>query len=64
MVAVALISAAYILQADFNRRGFQADAFLMITIAGLAGIAGAKLYHLLEEPAVFFANPMALLFSR
>jgi phosphatidylglycerol:prolipoprotein diacylglycerol transferase len=64
MVAVALISSAYILQADFNRRGFQADAFLMITIAGLAGIAGAKLYHLLEEPAVFFANPLPLLFSR
>lgn len=64
MVAIALISAAYILQADFNRRGFHADAFLMITIAGLTGIAGAKLYHLLEEPAVFFGNPLPLLFSR
>lgn len=64
MVAVALISSAYILQADFNRRAFQADAFLMITIAGLAGIAGAKLYHLLEEPAVFFANPVQLIFNR
>lgn len=64
MVAAALISSAYILQADFNRRGFQADAFLMITVAGLAGIAGAKLYHLLEEPAVFFANPVQLIFNR
>lgn len=64
MVALALISSAYILQADFNRRGFQADAFMMITIAGLSGIAGAKLYHLLEEPAVFFANPLPLLFNR
>jgi phosphatidylglycerol---prolipoprotein diacylglyceryl transferase len=64
MVAIALITAAYILQADFNRRGMKADAFLMITIAGLAGIAGAKLYHLLEEPAVFFAEPLPLLFNR
>lgn len=64
MVAAALISSAYILQADFNRRGFQADAFLMITVAGLAGIAGAKLYHLLEEPMVFFANPVQLIFNR
>jgi phosphatidylglycerol:prolipoprotein diacylglycerol transferase len=64
MVALALITAAYILQADFNRRGMKADAFLMITMAGIAGIAGAKLYHLLEEPAVFFANPLPLLFSR
>lgn len=64
MVALALIGAAYILQADFDRRGMKADAFFMITVAGLTGILGAKLYHLLEEPSVFFANPWALLFSR
>lgn len=64
MVALALITSAYILQADFDRRGFKADAFLMITVAGLAGILGAKLYHLLEDPAVFFADPWSLLFSR
>lgn len=64
MVAVALITSAYILQADFNRRGIKADAFLMITIAGLSGIVGAKLYHLLEEPAVFFADPWPLLLNR
>jgi phosphatidylglycerol:prolipoprotein diacylglycerol transferase len=29
----------------------------------LAGIAGARLYHLLEAPAEFFANPWPLLFS-
>jgi phosphatidylglycerol---prolipoprotein diacylglyceryl transferase len=64
MVALALISAAYILLADFDRRGMKADAFQMITVAGIAGILGAKLYHLLEDPAVFFANPGPLLFSR
>lgn len=64
MVALALISAAYILQADFDRRGMKADAFLMITVAGIAGILGAKLYHLLEDPAVLIANPGPLLFSR
>src|SRR5215475_8278160 len=51
MVAMALISAAYILQADFNRRGMKADAFFMITMAGIAGIIGAKLYHLLDTPS-------------
>jgi phosphatidylglycerol---prolipoprotein diacylglyceryl transferase len=64
MVALALISAAYILQADFDRRRMKADAFFMITVAGLTGILGAKLYHLLEESSVFFANPWPLLFSR
>jgi prolipoprotein diacylglyceryl transferase len=64
MVALALVTSGYILQADFNRRGMNADAFLMITIAGLAGILGAKLYHLLESPAELFADPFHLFFSR
>lgn len=64
MVALALIAAAYVLQADFDRRRMNADAFTMITVAGLAGIFGAKLYHLLETPAEFFAHPISLLLSR
>ena len=64
MVALALITSAYVLQADFDRRGMNVDAFTMITIAGLLGILGAKLYHLLETPSEFFANPLPLLFSR
>jgi len=64
MVALALITAAYVLQADFDRRGMNADAFTMITVAGLMGILGAKFYHLLETPAEFFANPVPLLLSR
>jgi phosphatidylglycerol:prolipoprotein diacylglycerol transferase len=64
MVALALITAAYVLQADFDRRGMNADAFTMITVAGLLGILGAKLYHLLETPSEFFANPLPLLLSR
>jgi len=51
MVALALITAAYILQADFDRRGMNADAFAMITVAGLVGILGAKLMHLLDTPS-------------
>ena len=64
MAALALITAAYVLQADFDRRWMSADAFTMITVAGLLGIFGAKLYHLLETPAEFFANPLPLLLSR
>jgi len=66
MVATGLLAAAYVLQADFKRRGEKADAFLIIGIAGLAGIVGARLYHVLE-PEVrpeFFAHPGPLLFSR
>ena len=64
MVATALVIASYILNADFYRRGIRADAFLIIGIAGLSGIVGARLYHVLESPAEFFADPWPLLISR
>jgi phosphatidylglycerol---prolipoprotein diacylglyceryl transferase len=64
MVATALMVASYILQADFRRRAIHTDAFLIIGIAGLAGIVGARLYHLLESPAEFFADPWPQLISR
>jgi phosphatidylglycerol---prolipoprotein diacylglyceryl transferase len=64
MVATGLLVSAYILQADLRRRGIRADAFLIIGIAGLAGIAGARLYHVLESPSEFFADPWPLLISR
>src|SRR5713226_235784 len=64
MVATALLCAAYILDAEFKRRKLQADAFLIIGVAGLAGIAGARLYHVLESPAEFFADPWPYIFSR
>jgi len=64
MVALALISAAYILQADFDRRGMKADAFFMITVAGVAGIVGAKIYHILDDPGIQLYYPNAgFLFS-
>jgi phosphatidylglycerol---prolipoprotein diacylglyceryl transferase len=64
MVATGLLIASYILEADFRRRGLRADAFMIIGIAGLAGIVGARLYHVLESPSEFFADPWPQLFSR
>jgi prolipoprotein diacylglyceryl transferase len=64
MVATGLLCAAYILDADFKRRKVRADAFLIIGVAGLAGIVGARLYHVLESPAEFFADPWPFIFSR
>jgi phosphatidylglycerol---prolipoprotein diacylglyceryl transferase len=64
MVASGLLIASYILQADFRRRGIRSDAFLIIGIAGLVGIVGARLYHVLESPSEFFSDPWPLLISR
>jgi phosphatidylglycerol:prolipoprotein diacylglycerol transferase len=63
MVAIALICAFFVLRADFARRGVSADAEAIIGITGLAGLAGSRLYHLLESPTEFFADPWSQLFS-
>ena len=63
MVAIALICGFFILRADFERRGISADAEAIIGMTGLAGLVGSRLYHLLETPAEFFANPWPQLFS-
>jgi phosphatidylglycerol---prolipoprotein diacylglyceryl transferase len=77
MVATGLLVAAYILQADFNRRrgqlqkyaspknagaeGAKDEGFLIIGIAGLAGLVGARLYHVLESPRELIADPSVLI---
>jgi phosphatidylglycerol---prolipoprotein diacylglyceryl transferase len=40
------------------------EGFLVIGIAGIAGLVGARLYHVLESPSEFFADPWPQLFSR
>ena len=74
MVATALLVSAYVLQADFNRRSeqlqlahkksYKDEGFLVIGVAGLAGLLGARLYHVLESPREFFADPWPQLLSR
>jgi len=79
MVATGLLVAAYVLQADFDRRraAFEPaqkskntqpqrkdEGFLIIGIGGFAGLVGARLYHVLESPSEFFADPWPPLFSR
>src|ERR1700730_15519831 len=79
IVAPGLLVTAYVLQADFDRRRVELypgkksksqptnrkyEGFLIIGIAGFAGLIGGRLYHLLESPSEFFANPWASLLSR
>jgi phosphatidylglycerol:prolipoprotein diacylglycerol transferase len=64
MVALAMLVAYFVLRADLARRGIAADAEIFIAIPTLAGIAGAKLYHVLETPREFFAHPLSELFSQ
>src|ERR1700677_2541799 len=67
MVACAMLAAYFVLRADLARRGIadthSGEAEALISFPCLAGFVGAKLYHLLESPAEFFADPVHLLFS-
>ena len=72
MVATGLLAAAYLLQADFDRRreqfeksgymksdgkpGHHDEGFLIIGVAGLAGLVGARLYHVLQDPPTWKAE--------
>jgi len=64
MVALAMLVAYFVLRADLARRGIAADAETLIAIPCLAGILGAKLYHVLESPSEFFADPWHEFFSQ
>ena len=63
LVATGLLCAFFVLRADLRRRQLGADPNTIIGLAGLAGLLGAKHYHLLETPREFFAQP-SLLFSQ
>jgi len=62
-----MLLAYFVLRADLARRGIadakSGEAETLVAAPCLAGFVGAKLYHLLETPKEFFADPLGLLFS-
>lgn len=68
MVAVAMLASFYMLRADLVRRGMGiADSGMaekLVALPCLAGLIGAKLYHELEAPREFFADPWHHLFNQ
>src|SRR4051794_37050742 len=64
MMWVAFVIAFFVLDADFRRRNLAADPQIVIGVCAIAGIAGAKIYHVLESPRELMAAPLGLLFDR
>jgi phosphatidylglycerol:prolipoprotein diacylglycerol transferase len=60
----AAVGACWILYLNFRRFHLNADAISIVAVVAVSGIIGAKLWHVLEHPVVFFHHPFALLFDR
>ena len=76
MVVLGLIVAACILQSDLDRRraasllrdhankvkeqGRRSEGFQIVAVAGLSGLMGARLYHVLENPRELITDPSVL----
>ena len=63
LLATALLCAFFVLRSDLRRRRLNADPHTIIGLAGLVGLVGGKLYHVLETPSELFAHPLQILFS-
>jgi phosphatidylglycerol:prolipoprotein diacylglycerol transferase len=64
MMWAAFVVAYFVLDADFRRRNLAADPQMVIGVSAVAGVAGAKLYHVLESPSELMAAPFSIIFSR
>jgi phosphatidylglycerol---prolipoprotein diacylglyceryl transferase len=53
MLWLAAVVAAFVMDRNFKRKGIDADAVGIVAVAALAGIIGAKLWHVLDTPAEF-----------
>ena len=63
MAWLGFFCAYWVLRADLRRRRLPGDALNIILILVVAGLAGSKLYHLLERPREFLADPLGMFFS-
>src|SRR5437762_3091248 len=50
MMWVAFVAALFLLNADFRRRRFTVDPQIVVAMCAIAGIVGAKLYHVWDTP--------------
>lgn len=64
MLWLAAVCAGYILHLNFRRFHVQADAISVVAFVTVIGVIGAKLWHVLEDPAALAHDPAGMLFDR
>ena len=61
---LASVCACWTLYRNFRRHGIDADAVGVAAYTTVCGVAGAKLWHVLEEPAMLMHQPFQVIFDR
>src|SRR5271155_6239067 len=64
MLWLAAVCAGWVLHLNFRRWKIDADAIGIVAVSTVAGVIGAKLWHVLEDPQALIHNPLAQLFDR
>jgi phosphatidylglycerol:prolipoprotein diacylglycerol transferase len=61
---LAAVGGCWVLHRNFQRWHIDADAISIVAVSTVAGILGAKLWHVMETPRALMAHPADLLFDR
>lgn len=61
---LAAVCGCWVLYKNFHRKGIVADAINVTALATVAGIIGAKLWHVFESPQLLMQIPLQLLLDR
>ena len=64
MLWLAAVAACFVLHRNFRRWKIDADAVGIVAISTVAGVVGAKLWHVLEDPQTLIHHPLAAVFDR
>ena len=64
MLWFAAVCAGWVLHRNFRRWKLDADAIGIVAISTVAGVIGAKLWHVLEDPQALIQHPLISLFDR
>jgi phosphatidylglycerol:prolipoprotein diacylglycerol transferase len=64
MLWLAAVCACWALHANFQRWKIDADAISIVAVATVAGVIGAKLWHVLEDPQTLIHSPASVIFDR
>src|SRR5277367_1072050 len=64
MLWLAAVCAGWVLHLNFRRWKIDADAIGIVAVSTVAGVIGAKLWHVLEDPQMLMQHPFAAIFDR